>query len=456
MSKVNEKTKYPNPKTHEGATASRLTNLELLRRSVLSNMLWEGEFYEDGQSIAKRVASLASLVDADKVAALAIEAREQMKLRHVPLLLCRILAKRGYKVADTLARVIQRPDELTEFLAIYWKDGKEPLSAQVKKGLAQAFTKFDAYQLAKYNRAEDVKLRDVLFLCHAKPTNDTQAETWKKLVEGVLEAPDTWEVALSAGKDKKGTFERLITSNKLGALALIRNLRKMEEVGVDNAIIKNGLASMKVDRILPFRFIAAAQQAPRFEQDLETAMFKCLNSATKLPGKTILIVDISGSMRGSLSAKSDMQRQDAANSLAILVREMCENPVIYATAGNDVSRIHATDLVPNRRGFALPDAINAMYRTLGGGGIFLKQVMDYVYAKEHDADRIIVITDEQDCDNSNVNSPANANAFGKQNYIINIASYDRGIAYNPKWVHISGWSEAVLNYIAQYEQSNNN
>jgi len=455
MSKVNVKVAYPNPKTHGDGIASKLTKLEELRRSVLSNMLWENEFYEDGESIATRITNLANTVDPNKVADLAIEAREQMKLRHVPLLLCRILAKRGYKVANTLARVIQRPDELTEFLAIYWKNGKEPLSAQVKKGLALAFTKFDEYQLAKYNRDENIKLKDVLFLSHAKPLTDDQANVWKRLIDGTIETPDTWEVALSTGKDKKETFERLITSKKLGALALIRNLRKMEESKVDNNIIKQALLDMKVDRVLPFRFIAAAKHAPRFEQDLEQAMFKCLSNGTKLPGKTILIIDISGSMHGQLSSKSEMSRYDAANSLAILVREMCENPVIYATAGNDGRRIHATALVPNRRGFALPDAIMNMNSTLGGGGIFLKQVMDYVYDKEHDADRIIIITDEQDCDNSNVNAPANANAFGKQNYIINIASYNRGIAYNKKWIHISGWSEAVLNYIAQYELMGN-
>jgi hypothetical protein len=55
-------------------------------------------------------------------------------------------------VAETLARVIQRADELAEFVAIYWKDGRVPLSGQVKKGLAAAFPKFDEYQLAKYDR----------------------------------------------------------------------------------------------------------------------------------------------------------------------------------------------------------------------------------------------------------------------------------------------------------------
>ena len=67
-------------------------------------------------------------------------------------------------VGETLARVIQRADELTEFLAIYWKDGRVPLSGQVKKGLAAAFGKFDAYQLAKYDRPGPVRLRDALFL----------------------------------------------------------------------------------------------------------------------------------------------------------------------------------------------------------------------------------------------------------------------------------------------------
>jgi hypothetical protein len=41
---------------------------------------------------------------------------------------------------------------------------------QVKKGLARALAEFDEYQLAKWDRQNRaVKLRDVLFLCHAKP-----------------------------------------------------------------------------------------------------------------------------------------------------------------------------------------------------------------------------------------------------------------------------------------------
>src|SRR5512147_2970376 len=132
-------------------------------------MLWESQFYEDGVEIAGRIAELVPKVKADKVAALAIEAREQMKLRHVPLVLVREMARHASHrvlVAETLERVIQRADELSEFVAIYWANGRQPLSAQVKKGLAAAFSKFDAYALAKYNRPAPVKLRDVLFLSH--------------------------------------------------------------------------------------------------------------------------------------------------------------------------------------------------------------------------------------------------------------------------------------------------
>src|SRR5262249_58201362 len=108
----------------------------------------------------------------EDVATLAREARDKMQLRHAPLFLVRELARRkgtGALVAETLEQVIQRADELSEFVALYWSQRKQPLSAGVKRGLAKAVQKVDAYQLAKYNRESGVKLRDVLVLCHAKP-----------------------------------------------------------------------------------------------------------------------------------------------------------------------------------------------------------------------------------------------------------------------------------------------
>ena len=454
--KTNVKAKTSRVKvvTHGGASTYEVGAKEQLRRSVMSCLLWEDQHYEDGTSIAQRIADLIPKVKAVDVAAIAVEARHKMKLRHVPLLIVREMARyeshRGL-IAETLVSVIERADELAEFLSIYWKDGKTPISAQIKRGLAEAFKKFDEYALAKYNRDSKVKLKDVLFMVHPKPDNKKQEKLWKKLIENKMEIPDTWETELSAGKDKKKTFERLIKEEKLGAMALLRNLRNMKESGVEPKLIFEALENANLKWVLPFRFITAAKYAPQWESHIEKAMFKSLSQKPKLAGKTILIVDVSGSMYGgTLSAKSELNRAEVACSLAVLVRELCEESAIYATAGNDGSCIHKTKQVPDRHGFALSEAIYKMSSPLGGGGIFLTQVMDYVLAEEKNADRVIVITDEQDCDRG-VRSPDKANAFGKHNYIVNVGSYKNGIAYKKKWTHINGWSEAILDYVAVAE-----
>src|SRR6478609_5724212 len=115
--------------THAGARGKRFTPEMELKRALMCCLLWENQFYEDGVAIADRIKALVPKVAPERVAALAIEAREVMKLRHAPLLLVREMArheKHRVLVADTLAQMIQRPDEMTELLAIYWADALGP------------------------------------------------------------------------------------------------------------------------------------------------------------------------------------------------------------------------------------------------------------------------------------------------------------------------------------------
>ena len=271
--------------THEGACGKRLTPEMELKRALMNCLLWEDQFYEDGVAIADRIKALVPKVAPERTAQLAVAAREAMKLRHAPLLVVREMArseKHRPLVAETLERIIQRPDEMTELLAIYWADAlgpqqqrkRQPVSAQIKKGLARALTKFDAYQLAKYDRDGAVRIRDVLFLVHAKPRDAAQEKVWKQLVDGELPSPDTWEVSLSGGRDKRETFERLIAEKRLGGLALLRNLRLMQKAELLRQTIADAIEAMRTDRILPYRFITAARYAPDFEGELESAMLK--------------------------------------------------------------------------------------------------------------------------------------------------------------------------------------
>lgn len=427
--------------THEGAPAKTINAEAALRRSLLSCMLFEKTFYEDGEEIADRIARLAGEVAPESVAALAIEARTQHNLRHAPLWLTRALVKcgQGRIVGDTIAEVIQRADELAEFLALYWRDGKTPLAKQVKRGLAEAFTKFDAYQLAKYDRANAIRLRDVLFLVHAKPKDVEQEALWKSLVDGTLPSPDTWEVALSGGADKKEAFERLLRDGKLGYMALLRNLRNMADAGCDPALVRDAIIARKgAGRVLPFRYVAAARSAPQFEPALDQALSEAVLEMPVLPGKTVVLVDVSVSMNDPLSAKSDMTRLDAAAALASVIHG--DLRVFSFSAGNLRywgDRWDGRDIlveVPPRRGIAGIDAvINSQER----GGTMLGQAVKEANALPHD--RLIVITDEQSADR--VPDPV-----AKHAYMINVASYQNGVGY-ARWTHIDGFSESVLRFI---------
>jgi hypothetical protein len=426
--------------THEGARAHHIGVLAQLRRSVLSCLLWESEFYEDGKEIGKRIAERTAQCVPEDVAALAIEAREQMHLRHVPLLLLRELARhplikdRPQLVSRTMGRVLQRADEPAEFLALYWKDKKQPLSKQVKRGLAWSMRRFSEYELAKYNRDSEVTPRDVLFLSHAKPKDEAQATLWKKLAAKELATPDTWEVQLSAGADKRETFERLIRERKLGYFALIRNLRNMEQAGVDAQLVREAILARKggAEKLLPFRYIAAARHAKQFEPELDTAMQAALTKLPKLTGMTVVLVDNSGSMSARLSGKSDMTRADAAAGVAIVARGVCESVRVFAFSDSCVE-------VPPRTGMALRDAIHTATRM---GSTQLGAAVKAVSELPHE--RVIVITDEQSADR--VPEPKGLG------YMINVASNRNGVGYG-KWLHVDGWSDAVVRFISEHERA---
>mgnify|MGYP002526441070 CR=1 FL=1 len=215
----------------------------------------EDKFYESGEDRVRRIADLVRKVQPEFVAQLAIYAREAMHLRSVPLLLLVELAQchRGDAlVSRAVSRTVQRADEITELLMCYqWRTGKKDLtglSCQLRKGLAEAFNNFDEYQFAKYNRKDrKVTLRDAMLLVHPKPKDERQKEVFRKILDDTLETPYTWEVELSkTGKQrfssdeerdeaKRATWQQLIGSGRLGYMAMLRNLRNMANLCIDDA-----------------------------------------------------------------------------------------------------------------------------------------------------------------------------------------------------------------------------
>ncbi len=432
-------------RTFEGAPSRIPIATKQLERQVATCMLFEDTFYEKGSRIAEEIAATCKLVPVQELAAVAILARDEFKLRHVPLfLLAQLDLRRSEQpglVATTVERVVQRPDEMAELLSLVQKvSGGEPLkkvlSAQVKKGLALAFRKFNAYQLSKWNRDNAIKLRDVLFLCHAKPKTEEQMAAWPKLIDGTLEAPDTWEVALSAGADKREVWERLLREGRLGYMALLMNLRNMVEANVDHALVEQTLLDgAEGSRALPFRFVSAFKCAPSYAQTLSDAMVKAI-TRQPLSGSTYLVIDVSGSMDAALSARGTLMRWEAAGALAVLLREVCEQACVYTFSESLVE-------IPNLRGLPL---LTGVGQSQPHQGTYLAETLHRLFDARPAPTRVIVITDEQSQDGI-LSLPAET-----RGYLVNVAPYRPGLEMGKRWVRVNGFSERVVDFI-RYEEA---
>lgn len=450
----------PAHRTYEGAAAVVKTK-DQLERLVACTMLFENTFYEKGDEQAANIAEACRAETPEKIAEIAIKAREVFKLRHVPLFLIAQLSKRAKDckepglIKSTVVRVLKRPDECGELLKIMANDRKttvkKAMTHAVQKGIAQAMLGFNEYQLAKWNRDSEVKLKDVIFLTHPNPKggsfsvvegrngkvnrhNSGQANVFSRIIDGTLESPDTWEVALSAGNDKKETWERLIEGKKLGYMALLKNLRNMTEAKVKRTLVEKAILSgAENSKALPFRFLSAERHAPDFSGVLSDALLSSIKDQKgSLPGNTAIMVDVSGSMFGTrISSKSELDRFEAAAAMAILAKEICESSSVYAFA-NDAKR------VKNTRGIPLVEEIR---RTNNGGtriGNSVKTVL-----REENPDRLIIITDEESQDN--IENPK------CETWILNVASYKPVLQVAGNVRRILGFSERVLDFI-KYEQ----
>lgn len=215
---------------------------------------------------------------------------------------------------------------------------------------------------------------------------------------------------------------------------MLRNLRGTTEAGVDQTLIEQAISARKgADKVLPFRFVAAARACPRLERALDQSLLASLADLPVLSGKTIVLVDVSGSMYCRLSAKSNLTRLDAACTLASMIQG--ESVRVFSFSDETVE-------VPHRLGMAGVDKIRT---SQDRGGTDLGGAMRVANGEPHD--RLIVITDEQS--HTHVSAPRAPLA-----YLINVASNQNGVGYHDGWTHIDGFSEKVLLWIHEVEKMN--
>ena len=412
-------------RTFEGGVASKITPIEELKRTTMACLLWENNFYEDGESVAERIEKLINKCNNNDVIELIRKVKFDMKLRHCPLYMTVCLLKKGCKgLSGLIADIITRPDDMGELLSLFGSIKKIP--NQLKKGIAKAFPKFSEYQLAKWNRDAKFKLVDIANLTHPMSNNAIS-----KLIKGELATPNTWEVKISAcgnnKEKKKQAWEALIKENDLLDMAFLKNLRGIKESGVSDDLIKQRISKIDSHKLLPIDFVRCGDNNVEFESQIEQKFLSHFEKPTFF-GKTAFLIDVSGSMDG--------KNLDYASALAMIGREMFEDVDIY-TFSNEVVQ------VPARHGWGLKDAIN---RSQPHFGTYMWKAINLLNKNGY-YKRLIVITDEQTFGGQ----PVSGTVFGKA-YIINIATYQNGVGYDNGYIHINGFSGGVFDYMSEIEK----
>ncbi|HWB27116.1 MAG TPA: TROVE domain-containing protein [Chitinophagaceae bacterium] len=479
---------------YEGAKAFTLTpQLELY--TAVATAALSDNFYENADARLKRLQELVAKNDAVFTAKLAVYAREQMYLRSVPLVLAVELAKQHNGdglVAALTERVVQRADEIAELLSYYALSNARTnvkqlnrLSKQLQKGLAAAFNKFDEYQFAKYNRDANVTLKDALFLVHPKAKDKNQQELFDKIVNDTLQTPYTWETALSALGQQlydtaalkqeavKDKWEELIASNKLGYMALLRNLRNILEAGVNADMLNKAcsyLANEKAvanSKQLPFRFLAAYRElamvqnghVSRVMDALEKAVFQ---SAANIEGfnnntSVLIAVDMSGSMQVPVSAKSTMQRYEVGLILAMLLQSRCANVItgIFGQTYRQVQLPH-TNILSNTNQLA------KMIGDVGHSTNGYLVIADLLNRKKV-VDKVMLFTDMQLWNDNSTTSIAELwkqykkFAIHAKLYLFDLAGYGNtplNVLRDDVYL-ISGWSDKIFAVLSAVEKGSN-
>ena len=482
-----------NTVNHEGAAAVTLSPTMELYAAVATTML-NDSFYEKADERLTRIKALVGQVDPVFVAKLAVYVREQMHLRSAPVVLLNELAKTHNGddlVSRAVGRTVQRPDEITELLSYYQLTNERTeskklgrLSKQVQKGLATAFNRFDEYQFAKYNRATAVKLRDALFLVHPKAKDAGQQLIFNKIVADTLDTPYTWETELSAlGQTDfaseaakavavRAKWEALIDSNRLGYMALLRNLRNLLEAGISGRHIKavaNRLAdpdAVRKARQLPFRFLSAYRELKDLPLGHVSLLLDALERAVQasianLRGfdadtRVVVACDVSGSMQKAISPRSKVLLYDIGLLLGMLLQSKSKH-VVSGMFGN----YWKTVPLPGKN---VLTNVDAFYQREGEVGYATNGylVISDLIRRRYEADKVMLFTDTQLWDSTGA-APANTlkgvwgqyrKLFPKARlYVFDLAGYGNAplrVETNGVYL-IAGWSDKVFDVLQALE-----
>lgn len=379
----------------------------------------------------------------------------------------RVQNKQFAELKLVVAQTIGRADSMTELYAyalnVFGSKNKVPLS--IKKGIAIAANKFDAYQYGKYNRDNAVTFKDMLRIVHPVPKDAEQSRIFKAIMEGNLETPYTWETELSKNgqsgsvqKSKAAVWAELIDSGKVGYMALLRNLRNIQDAGISSkafAKLKEYMTNpvaVARSKQFPFAFANAAEHLTDFSY--KTIVHEALNQSVKnipvVGGNVLIVVDLSGSMGGFIPKQPLHTACLYAAMLQLAYRDKANVKVIaFSNSAKEVTNL----------GFDVISAAQTISKAVPNGGTDFESAIKLSKTVMPNPDLVYVLSD------GDIN-PVSSSMFNGPKLSHNLWNNATRVCFNFKvsestpfgvkdnWIYLGGYSDKVFQYIDLQSKQN--
>lgn len=503
----------PSGTTHEGALGWKRTPKSELFLLAVSDFA-EDTFYETAETRAKRYKDLTAKVaveDSAWVLQFVTWLRGTANMRSSSLMVALESARALLKAElpggkDIVNAALQRADEPGEAVAYWHANYGRRIPQPIKRGIAKAARRlYTQDALYAYDTAShSVRFADVIQLTHVAPETPIQSALFKfaldrrynkdavpaeslskasareelkgvsgdelrrlanagELTEYLRKAGMRWEAlssVISGGMDAKA-WEAVIPV--MGYMALIRNLRNFLEAGVSAPVLK-GVAARIADpaevaksRQLPFRFWSAFKNTSNstvFSNALEEGLNACLQNVPSLKGRTLVLIDNSGSMGRVMSGKSTVTMSEAAKLFGVALALRAEDAKLVEFGGYGRSRQSSgwgwggnyTEEIKFKRGDSLLPTMKKF--STPGGGTYIHATLEEHYDKTFD--RVIVVSDEQVMHEGS--GPYSLVSKNTPVFVWNLGGYGHGSAPSGENIFTAGGlSDGAFGYVGLVE-----
>ena len=425
-------------------------------------------------------------------------AREELHTRTTPNVLAAIgAAEDGTKpwAREFIPKIAQRADEPLQVLSAYLCLRGRTLTNSLKRGLADAIANLSEWQILRYLDTEGhPNTKDLLSLVDRHKGYPISKELYEYIFNGVIIDPEVtpvafartelakrtafdatskelirkghipWEVVVSQFGSKPEVWEFLVQNNLLGYMALLRNLRNLEGANISQSArekVREKLVSgVEYSKQYPFRFLAARKFTSQnwTATSIDLALDESVKNVPDVPGKTVVLIDVSASMRSAVSGKSQMTCADVSASLgAILGKKYGADNVCLYPFAQSFERLTYSDAD------SVMNIVGRIERAQVGHATYAHlPVQDLINRKEK-VDRIIILSDMQCYGSYGFGSPlqlqesilryrqlVNRDVFI---HSVDLLGYgDAQVDPKDKKVQLlGGWSENVFNLIRTFE-----